>query len=145
MFAFRPFLLATTLVVASQSVFAAIPATLYKSPTCGCCEAYVDYLQKNGFAVTAINQNDVAPIKQQLGVTPGMGSCHTTKIAGYVIEGHVPVAAIKRLLKEKPHIIGLSAPGMPQHAPGMGVEQPGSLPVYVMNAEQKTGILYGRF
>lgn len=143
--AFRHFLVATTLAAISTSAFAAIPATVYKSPTCGCCEAYVSYLKQNGFDVTGINREDMPQVKQQLKVSLGMGSCHTAKIAGYTIEGHVPVAAIKHLLAEKPHIVGLAVPGMPQHAPGMGEPQSGKLPVYEMTADQRTGVLYGRF
>lgn len=142
---FRHSLLAIIMAAVSTSALAAIPATVYKSPSCGCCEAYVSYLKQNGFSVTAINRDDMTSIKQQLGVSPGMGSCHTAKIGGYVIEGHVPVAAIQRLLAKKPHIVGLSAPGMPQHAPGMGDPQPGTLPIYEMTADQRTGVLFGRF
>lgn len=143
---FRHILFAAALSAATSSVLAAaMPATVYKSPSCGCCEAYVSYLKQNGFEVTAINRDDLSGIKQQLGVTPGMGSCHTAKIGGYTVEGHVPAAAIRRLLREKPHIVGLTVPGMPQHAPGMGTPQPGTLPVYEMTPDQRSGLLFGRF
>ena len=128
-----------------NSAFAALPATLYKSPSCGCCEAYVSYLGQNGFAVSAVNRDDMPRIKQQLGVSPGMGSCHTVKIGAYVIEGHVPVAAIRQLLARKPALVGIAVPGMPAASPGMGVERPGTLAVYQMTADQRTGVLFGRF
>ena len=129
----------------STSVFAVTPVTLYKSPTCSCCEAYVSYLKHQGFDVTAINRDDMQPIKQQMGVTPGLGSCHTARIGRYTIEGHVPVAAIKQLMASKADVVGLSAPGMPQHGPGMGEEKPGTLAIYTMTRDQRTGVLFGRF
>jgi len=93
--------------------------TVYKSPTCGCCNKWVDHLESNGFKVNAINRNDMPAIKKNLGVAPGLESCHTAKVGDYVIEGHVPAADIKRLLKEQPDVHGLSVPGMPMGSPGM--------------------------
>lgn len=110
---------------------AATEATVYKSPTCGCCEKYVQYLEKNGFTVKAINEDDMDAIKKRYG-TARVASCHTMLVEGYVVEGHVPVRAIRKLLREKPGIIGISAPGMPQNSPGMGEEIPGTLNIYVI-------------
>ncbi|GGY25241.1 DUF411 domain-containing protein [Paludibacterium paludis] len=141
----RLFLSAAVLSVSSSVAFAAIPATVYKSPTCGCCEAYIAYLNQHGFKVRAINSDDMNGIKKRLGVTPGMGSCHTVEIAGYAVEGHVPVAAIRKLLVSRPKVTGIAVPGMPQNSPGMGVEQPGALPVYTMTRDQRTDVLFGRF
>lgn len=93
--------------------------TVYHSPTCGCCKKWISYLQANGFTVKSIEQEDLSEIKAELGVTSKLASCHTAVIAGYVIEGHVPVADIQRLLKEKPKLAGLTAPGMPSAGPGM--------------------------
>lgn len=115
----------------------ATAVTVYKSPTCECCESYVQYLKKNGFAVKAINKDDMDAIKKQYG-TARAASCHTTLIDGYAVEGHVPVHAIRKLLREKPPIVGISAPGMPEHSPGMGEEKPGTLTIYAIpkgNAE----------
>ncbi|AMC35036.1 DUF411 domain-containing protein [Janthinobacterium sp. B9-8] len=117
------------LVVLAQPALAAINATLYKSPTCGCCEEYAKYLEKNGFKVKAINSNDMSAIKAQYG-SSNLASCHTTRVANYTVEGHVPVAAIQKLLREKPAIAGISAPGMPQNSPGMGPEIKGTLKIY---------------
>jgi len=114
------------LAVAETSV------TLYKSPTCGCCENYVQYLKKNGFLVDAVNQADMGSVKQRFGVPPRMASCHTAIIGGYVIEGHVPVAAINKLLRKKPSIVGISVPEMPPNSPGMGEMVKGSLTVYTI-------------
>lgn len=93
--------------------------TVYKSPTCGCCTKWISHLEENGFKVNAIDKQDVTPIKQQYGVTRELSSCHTALIDGYIVEGHVPASDIKRLLKERPKVTGLSVPGMPIGSPGM--------------------------
>ena len=93
--------------------------TVYKSPTCGCCTKWVSHLQKNGFEVEAINRQDMNEIKTGAGIPRQLASCHTAKIGGYVIEGHVPAGDIKRLLKERPDVSGLTVPGMPMGSPGM--------------------------
>ena len=98
---------------------APLAITVYHSPTCGCCKKWISYLQANGFTVKSIEQEDLSEIKAELGVTSKLASCHTAVIEGYVIEGHVPVADIQRLLKEKPKLAGLTAPGMPGAGPGM--------------------------
>lgn len=92
---------------------------VYKSPTCGCCTLWIDHLRANGFDVTEHDVDDVRPIKERLGLPHGLGSCHTAEVGGYVIEGHVPAADIRRLLKERPAVAGLAVPGMPMGSPGM--------------------------
>jgi hypothetical protein len=119
---------AVALSLNAAVAIAGTAVTVYKSPTCGCCEKYVGYLRQNGFDVKVINQNDMDGIKKRYGVAR-LASCHTALINGYVVEGHVPVAAIRKLLKEKPAIVGISAPGMPMNSPGMG-EKKGTLTVY---------------
>jgi len=94
-------------------------ATVYKSPTCGCCGKWISHLEANGFKVTAKNSNNLASIKQQLGIQPQLQSCHTAQIGNYIVEGHVPAADIKRMLAEQPDIDGLAVPGMPMGSPGM--------------------------
>lgn len=94
-------------------------ATLYKDPQCGCCEEYAKYLERNGIDVTVKPTGDLALIKRQAGVPERFEGCHTTMIGGYVVEGHVPVNTIDRLLTERPDIKGISLPGMPQGSPGM--------------------------
>ncbi|BBF85187.1 CopG protein [Aquitalea magnusonii] len=141
----RTHVLAVLLGAFSTAAVAATPLTLYKSPSCSCCEAYISYLRHNGFAVTAINREDMQAVKQQLGVTPGLGSCHSAKLGRYTIEGHVPVAAIRQLLASQADVVGLSAPGMPLNSPGMGEEKPGTLAIYTMRKDQRTGVLFGRF
>ena len=92
--------------------------TMWKSPTCGCCKDWADYLEKNGFAVKTYTDGK-DEIRKKLGVPIQFGSCHTALIEGYAIEGHVPVKEIKRLLAEKPKAIGLAVPAMPVSSPGM--------------------------
>ena len=115
----------------ATTAFAAAEVTVYKSPTCGCCEKYVDYLRENGFAVKAIDENNMDAVKKRYGVSH-IASCHTALVGGYVVEGHVPVGAIRKLLREKPAIVGISAPGMPQNSPGMGEMKKGTLTIYAV-------------
>ncbi|MCG5060572.1 MAG: DUF411 domain-containing protein [Limnoraphis sp. WC205] len=93
--------------------------TVHRSPTCGCCKAWVQHLEANGFQATNIVTEDVAAVKQEYGVPDELTSCHTAVIDGYAIEGHVPASDIKRLLAEKPQASGLAVPQMPIGAPGM--------------------------
>ena len=98
---------------------------VWKSPTCGCCTGWVEYLEDEGFEVVAHDTDDVDAVKAALGlVDPRLKSCHTATIGDYVIEGHVPVSDIERLLAERPDVIGISAPGMPMMSPGMGSREP---------------------
>ncbi|MFM1806557.1 MAG: hypothetical protein RL212_816 [Pseudomonadota bacterium] len=92
--------------------------TMWKSPTCGCCKDWADYVEKNGFVVKAhLNGNE--EMRKKLGMPLQFGSCHTALVGGYVIEGHVPAKEIKRLLIERPKAIGLTVPAMPIGSPGM--------------------------
>lgn len=95
---------------------------VYKDPSCGCCTAWVDHLNANGFAATVDESTDMATLKTKLGVPDDLTSCHTGVIEGYAIEGHVPAGEIKRLLKQKPKAAGIAVPGMPVNSPGMEVE-----------------------
>jgi hypothetical protein len=85
------------------------------------------YLRSNGFPVTVEDRNDLAPIKRQHGVPRELEACHTAIVEGYVVEGHVPADLIDRLLRERPRIIGIAVPGMPEGSPGMGTA-PGQTP-----------------
>lgn len=125
---------------AGHLLAAPLNATLHKDPNCGCCIEYAHYLKDNGFNVTMIDHNNMTTVKQRLG-TAQAASCHTVEIEGYVVEGHVPVAAIDKMLKDQPDIKGLALPGMPLNSPGMGPEKKGSLQVLELNAQGKpTGI-----
>jgi hypothetical protein len=92
-----------------------------KSPTCGCCTAWIDRLRWAGFQVEIRDMDDVTPFARNLGVPDNLRSCHTGSIGGYAIEGHVPVADIRRLLAERPDAAGIAVPGMPHGSPGMEV------------------------
>jgi hypothetical protein len=105
----------------AASIFAAdLPiAEVYKSPYCGCCGEWEKSLKEAGFVVNGHRVEDVSALRESLGIPEKYASCHTAKIGGYLIEGHVPAEDIKRLLSEKPEAIALAAPGMPQGSPGM--------------------------
>lgn len=110
---------------AARPALAAHPAlTVYRDPDCGCCGAWVEIVQQAGFdvAVTMLAPDALQSHKAEHGIAPEMASCHTAHIDGYVIEGHVPPADIRRLLTERPDALGLSVPGMPFGSPGMGPE-----------------------
>lgn len=118
----------------------AADVTVYKSPTCGCCKAWVDHLRANGFNVTAKDMSDMDQVKAKLGVPPKLSSCHTATVNGYVIEGHVPAADIKRLLAEKPKVSGLTAPGMPMGSPGMEGPHKDSYDVLAFDTKGETRV-----
>lgn len=92
---------------------------VYRSPTCGCCGKWIDHLKEENFKVKDYVVDDVQVIKDKYGVSKDMASCHTALVGGYVVEGHVPAVDIRRLLKERPVISGISVPGMPIGTPGM--------------------------
>lgn len=101
---------------------------LYKDPNCGCCTEHGKYLQENGVKVTMVNHPNIVEIKQKYGTLQG-ASCHTIVMDDYVIEGHVPIASIRKLWNEQPDIKGIALPGMPYNSPGMGPEKKGSLTI----------------
>ena len=105
-------------------------ATLYKDPQCGCCETYADYLRENGFEVTVKPTHDLPLLHRQYGVPEPLVGCHTTLVDGYVVEGHVPIGAVLRMLAERPAIKGISLPGMPAGSPGMVGEKTGPFTIY---------------
>ena len=92
---------------------------VYKSPYCGCCKAWADHLKGNGFTVILHDVEDVPAVRKKLGMPNQFGSCHTARIGQYLVEGHVPAADVKRLLRERPKAIGLAVPSMPPGSPGM--------------------------
>jgi hypothetical protein len=108
-------------------------ATLYKDPQCGCCQAYADYLRENGYTVTVEPTHELSLIKRQHGVPADFEGCHTTLIDGYVVEGHVPVNTLNRLLTERPDIKGISLPGMPLGSPGMAGQKAEPFTIYQLS------------
>ena len=94
---------------------------VYKSPTCGCCGKWIDHMKKNGFKVEIHEVDNIPASRKKLGMPDKLGSCHTSKVGDYVVEGHVPAQDIQRLLKEKPKALGLAIPSMPPGVPGMDI------------------------
>ncbi len=107
--------------LASPLIAAAPGLSVAKSPTCGCCAAWVEHMQAAGFVVDVsdVSQQALWALKDSLSITPEISSCHTAQIAGYFVEGHVPASDVARLLSERPDALGLSVPGMPIGSPGM--------------------------
>lgn len=114
------------LVIAGGATFDLVRAetptmVVNKDPNCGCCSGWVEHVRVAGFDTRVNEVSDLAPLKSQLSIPAALASCHTAQIEGYVIEGHVPASAIKRLLSERPSAIGLAVAGMPVGSPGMEV------------------------
>jgi hypothetical protein len=105
---------------------------VYKDPSCGCCSKWVEHLQANGFTVKTTDRADLAELKAKHRVPQKVQSCHMALVNGYVVEGHVPAEDVKRLLKERPAIVGIAVPGMPIGSPGMEVAGMKAQPFDVM-------------
>ena len=114
---------AAALAFASPAI--AKPAmTVHKSPSCGCCGAWIKHVEKAGYTVSVVNADDLAPVKAKAGVPDELMSCHTAFVDGYVVEGHVPSEAIDRLLSLRPAVRGIAVAGMPDNSPGMPAPRP---------------------
>ncbi len=112
--------------------------TVYKSPSCGCCTKWVSHLRQNGFDVQPVDVNDLRSVKSISGIRPEQASCHTARVDGYVIEGHVPADDIRRLLAERPDALGLAVPGMPKGSPGMESPTPERYRVLLIGKDGET-------
>lgn len=120
-------------------------AIVYKSPNCGCCSVYASYLNnQDGYDVETKNLDDMTSIKTELGVPQELGSCHTMEIGGYVIEGHIPEAAVEKLLSEQPDIKGIGMPGMPAGSPGMPGPKTEDFVVYEITNSGEKGDVFMR-
>ena len=108
-------------IAQGQRNAAATKVDVFKTATCGCCSKWVDHLKAEGFEVTFqnIDQTELDKVKAKYGIPREAHSCHTALVGAYVIEGHVPASEIKRLLKERPAVVGIAVPGMPLGSPGM--------------------------
>ena len=111
--------------------------TVYKSPWCGCCGAWIDHMRAAGFEVAVKEVEDLAPVKLMAGVPAELQSCHTASLDGYVFEGHVPAGTVQRFLAERPAADGLAVPGMPVGSPGM--EGPNPQPYEVLSFDRSGG------
>ena len=136
---------AGSLLLGQKSAHAA-DVVVYKSPTCGCCKKWVSHLEQNGYTVEVRNESrsKLSAIKSEMGVPGDLQSCHTARIGGYIIEGHVPADVIARLLKEKPQIKGLAVPGMPMGSPGMEGPRKDSYDILAIEVDGKTSIFASR-
>jgi hypothetical protein len=110
--------------VRPTEALAPVEVVVYKSATCECCGRWIEHLERAGMRVSVHVVENLAEPKARLGVPARLGSCHTATVAGYALEGHVPIEAIQRLLAEQPDVIGLAVPGMPAGAPGMETPTP---------------------
>lgn len=127
---------AVTLLAGGAAVAAgpARPAmTMYRSPGCGCCLKWAEIAKAAGYRVNVVSTQDIMAVKARLGVPDSLASCHTTRVGNYVVEGHVPLAAVARLLRDRPRgVAGIAVPGMPAGSPGMEVPgQQAGVPVEV--------------
>jgi hypothetical protein len=119
-----------------------IVATVYKSPSCSCCEQYSAYLRKEGYGVEVEGTQNMSLIKEQYGIPYELESCHTMKIEGYVVEGHVPEEAVSKLLTEKPDIKGIGMAGMPSGSPGMPGPKTQDFVIYEITHEGTKGNVF---
>src|SRR5258708_18509550 len=132
----------TLLASPLRAIAAPIKATLYKNPQCTCCEGYAAYLRENGFEVEVKPTNDLAEISQKAGVPEKYQGCHTMFVDGYVVDGHVPVEIVRKLLTERPAIAGITLPGMPSGSPGMNGPKGASWAIYAVTKDGKPPQVY---
>jgi len=109
--------------------------TVYKSPSCGCCGSWADAMRQAGYKVNIVNLDDLSAIKKQSSVTDELAGCHTAVFGKYILEGHVPLQAIDKLMTERPDIRGISTPGMPMGSLGMGYNKNARYTVYAFKAD----------
>lgn len=134
-------LIASVLIIAScgangaSSLSKGVVATIYKGSGCGCCSIYTQYFKGQGFETNVIDLPDINSIKTKYKIPYNMQSCHTTEIAGYFVEGHIPVEAVNKLIEEKPDIMGIAMPGMPTGSPGMPGKKVGDFVIYGINRD----------
>lgn len=137
----RALLVSTPLLVLAGPLRAAPTAVLlYKNPECGCCDGYADYLRQHDFTVTSKATTDLAEISHKAGIPPDLQGCHTAFIGDYVVDGHVPVEAINKLLTDRPGIKGITLPGMPLGSPGMSGEKSGPFTIYAVGEDGKSTV-----
>ena len=131
---------AAALAVTGPLRAAPVAVTLYKSPECGCCEGYADYLRQHGFTVVSKPTNELAEFSRKAGVPPELQGCHTSFVGDYVVEGHAPAEAIEKLLSERPAIKGISLPGMPEGSPGMSGHKAGPFTIHAIGQDGTSSV-----
>lgn len=129
-------------VVAAKATAAATVIGVYKSPTCSCCGKWVEHLRTSGFVVNVNDIPNADAFREKVGVPAALASCHTALVDGYVIEGHVPAADVRKLLAERPKALGLAVPGMPPGTPGMDAAHAGGYDVLLFQADGATRVYH---
>lgn len=112
-----------------------VAITVHKDPNCGCCTGWVQHLCDFGFTVRVEETSDLDLVRKRLGVPTELAACHTAEVAGYLVEGHVPAEAIRRLLVQRPNARGIAVPGMPAGSPGMEAAHPQSYTVFLFGSD----------
>lgn len=140
----RQLVLAAAALGVIRPARAALPELeLWKMRACGCCTAWAERFEAAGFPARVHEVDDLGPVRAGAGVPADLGGCHTAKLAGYVVEGHVPVPAVLRLLAERPAVLGLAVPGMPAGSPGMEIAgEPGEAFDVIAFAADGTRFVY---
>lgn len=130
------------MALAPPALAAAIPVTLYRDPGCGCCENYVAYLRRHGFDVTvkSASPDEIDAMSAKAGIPSNLQGCHTAFVQGYVVDGLVPIAAVRKLLAERPPLRGITLPDMPPGAPGMMGAKQGKLTVFAIPKHGKPSV-----
>ena len=128
--------LLTLLALPMPALAGQLQATLYKNPHCSCCEAYADYLRQNGFEVDVKETDNLEEFTLKAGVPKELEGCHTMLVDGYVVVGHVAADVVKKLLTERPPIVGIAIPGMPSGVPGMGGQKAGPVSIYAVSKDK---------
>jgi len=117
-----------------------MPVMLYKTPGCECCSGCADYLRSHGFTVTVMETEKLAAISGNAGIPPELQGCHTSFLGGYVVDGHVPIEAVQKLLAERPAIKGLALAGMPTGSPGMPGPKQEPFIIHAIDKEGKSSL-----
>lgn len=113
---------------------------VYKDPNCGCCHAWADAMKRAGFAVKVEDVEDLDAVKKRFYIPAVIHGCHTAVVAGYYLEGHVPLEAVRRLLDERPDIAGIAVPGMPAGSLGMGDDPKATYDVVSVNKDNTSSL-----
>lgn len=119
-----------------------VAAVVYKSPTCGCCGQYVSYLERKDYDVAVEQTQEMDAVKDRFGIPYELESCHTMEVGGYVVEGHVPEEAVRKLLVERPDIAGIGMGGMPSGSPGMPGPKREDFVIYEITHEGEVGEVF---
>ncbi len=138
---------ATAAAVVSPALLraaAGTPMLVYKDPNCGCCHNWVEIMRTSGFEVSVKDTDDMASIKTRYKVGRNLASCHTALVGGYVVEGHVPADVIRKLLADKPKVLGIAVPGMPVGSPGMEGGAKQAYDVVTFDSAGKTSVFAKR-